>query len=143
MDKLTIPQAAEKLGISVTSIRRRIDKGELQAKKVKGKWMINFDQLPQLDGKSSQTDKVGQTGKRESFEKEEILLFLKKEIDSKNQVISNLTEQIDHLHQLLAMAQKNIASLTEQVADKDQLIEDMRHKPSGWKKLMRALGFHP
>jgi len=46
--------------------------------------------------------------------------------------IQGLTEQIDHLTQLLAIKEKNVATLTEQL----QLIEDLRNR-SWWPRVFR------
>ena len=43
-------------------------------------------------------------------------------------------QQIDHLTQVVAMSQKNIGALTEQLDDSRQMIEDMRSR-SWWKRL--------
>ena len=39
-----------------------------------------------------------------------------------------MTQQISHLTQVVAMSQKNIAALTEQLSDSRQMIEDMRQR---------------
>ena len=54
-----------------------------------------------------------------------------------------LREQLDHQTQLLAMSQQNLGALTEQVSEKDKLIEDLRHKPAfGWQRLLAAFGIN-
>ena len=44
-------------------------------------------------------------------------------------------EQINHLTQVVAMSQKNIAALTEQLDDSRQMIEDMRQRRTVWQRL--------
>ena len=44
-------------------------------------------------------------------------------------------EQVDHLTQVVAMSQKNIGALTEQLLDSRQMIEDMRQRRTVWQRL--------
>jgi len=44
-------------------------------------------------------------------------------------------EQIDHTHQVVAMSQKNIGALTEQLDDSRQMIEDMRQRRTVWQRI--------
>ena len=44
-------------------------------------------------------------------------------------------QQIDHLTQVVAMSQKNIGALTEQLDDSRQMIEDMRQRRTVWQRL--------
>jgi len=52
-----------------------------------------------------------------------------------------LTQQIDHLTQIVAMSQKNIAALTEQLFESRQVISDMRRRTL-WQRL-RAVFIAP
>jgi hypothetical protein len=58
--------------------------------------------------------------------------------EEKEHQIQEKDNQIAELHQLLAIAQKNINSLTEQ----NQLVlEDMRHRQPLWQRFKAKLGF--
>ena len=48
---------------------------------------------------------------------------------------AHLREQENHLTQVIAMSQKNIGALTEQLDDSRQLIEDMRQRRTVWQRL--------
>ena len=56
------------------------------------------------------------------------------QLQSENQY---LREQVDHLTHIVAMSQKNIATLTDQLDASRVMIEDMRKRPSGWRRLFR------
>lgn len=43
MAKLSVPQAAERLGVSPARIRQRVDDGSLVAEKVGGRWLVDLD----------------------------------------------------------------------------------------------------
>ena len=49
--------------------------------------------------------------------------------------IESLTQEIDHLTQVVAMSQKNIGALTEQLDDSRQMIEDMRQRRTVWQRV--------
>ena len=48
---------------------------------------------------------------------------------------AHLREQENHLTQVIAMSQKNIGALTEQLDDSRQLIEDMRQRRTVWQRV--------
>lgn len=55
--------------------------------------------------------------------------------------IDHLRQQNDHLTQLLAMKEKNLQSIAEQLQTKDLMLEDMRQKPqTRWEKFKQGLG---
>jgi excisionase family DNA binding protein len=50
---LTIEEVARILKVSVQTVRRMIDEGELQARKIRGQWRIKREDLRNyIDGKS-------------------------------------------------------------------------------------------
>jgi len=61
---------------------------------------------------------------------------LLRQLEAKDEQLSRRDEQIDHFQQIVAMSQKNIGALTEQLDDSRQLIEDMRSR-SWWKRIFR------
>ena len=54
----------------------------------------------------------------------------------KDTQIESQAQQIDHLTQVVAMSQKNIGTLTEQLDTSRQMIEDMRLSP-WWRRIFR------
>lgn len=43
MSKLSVPQAAERLGVSPARVRQRIEDGSLVAEKIGGRWIVDLD----------------------------------------------------------------------------------------------------
>lgn len=43
MSKLSVPEAAERLGVSPARVRQRIDEGSLVAEKIGGRWLVDLD----------------------------------------------------------------------------------------------------
>lgn len=66
------------------------------------------------------------------------LHIVKQQLSKKDEQIDKKDEQIDHLHQLLAMKEKNTNALTEQLEQKELMLEDLQNR-SVWKKLKAAL----
>jgi hypothetical protein len=53
---LSVTDAAEALGISTGAVRKRIERGQLVGRKVRGQWQVVFEQLPDVA-----TDTTGAT----------------------------------------------------------------------------------
>ena len=128
--KLTIKQAIERLKLSDSTIRRRIENGELQAEKIGNQWfIIEEDDQETIQGEEGirQNDKVTLQNEEEVSQNDKVTLqsVLIPQLQSE---ISYLREQLDHHTQLLGLAQKNIGALTEQLDDSRQMIEDMRSR---------------
>lgn len=143
INQMDIPQTAIELGVSITTIRRWIKEGKLSASKIDGKWMVNLD-----DQAGYPNDKNGQPFGYPNDPSELVEALrgqiedLKAEIETKNQQLQRrdeqteaLTLQIDHLTQVVAMAQKNVATLTDQLESSRLMIEDLRQNKSLWKRL--------
>ena len=113
---MSIDDAAAHLGVSRRTIYRRVQAGEIQDRQVNGQREICVT----VNDIESQPDN-------------ELVTQLRAEIEY-------LRQQNDHLTQVLALAQKNIATLTEQLANKDLLLEDMRQKKPLWHKVKARLG---
>ncbi|MCH8292519.1 hypothetical protein IH992_15610 [Candidatus Poribacteria bacterium] len=60
-------------------------------------------------------------------------IYIFDEIESLRDQLSRKDEQIDHLTQVVAMSQKNIATLSEQ---NQLLLEDQQRRP-WWKRIFR------
>lgn len=48
MARLSVPQAAERLGVSPARVRQRIDEGSLIADRVGGRWLVDLSVVPEL-----------------------------------------------------------------------------------------------
>lgn len=132
--KLTIKEAITDLGMSEKTIRRRIQSGQLLAEKRGNQWLVlvNDDQNNGHDDqKPGQTDHPHRPSDHAN-EKPDPSAFIS-QLQSENQY---LREQVDHLTQIVAMSQKNVAMLTEQLDSSRQMISDMRQR-SWWKRAFR------
>ena len=137
--KLTIKEAIETLALSEKTIRRRIASGELKAEKFDGRWYVYLlgqddHQLGQNDHLSGQDDQS--TGQADhAVDQPEMAAELRTQIEYLKEQLRGRDQHIDHLTQLLALKEKNVAALTEQLDDSRRLIEDMRRP--WWKRLFR------
>ncbi|MCZ6676997.1 MAG: hypothetical protein O7E52_07080 [Candidatus Poribacteria bacterium] len=59
---------------------------------------------------------------------------LKAQIERADSEIRHLREQVSHLTQVVAMSQKNIGALTEQLLDSQQMISEMRQRKTVWQR---------
>ena len=122
--RLTIPEVAKALGISIKSVRRRIEKQELEAEKVNGKWIVDIsDQLRENSGQDSDQSELIDTLRDE-------IKHLRELLERRDLQNDSMSQQIDHLSQLLAVAHRSL----QQVTEKFQLLED-RRRFSFWQKL--------
>ena len=80
------------------------------------------------------SDKQGSAQQLERADSE--IQHLREQLTRRDGHIESLTQEIDRLTQVVAMSQKNIGALTEQLDDSRQMIEDMRSR-SWWKRLLR------
>ena len=104
--KLTIKQAIERLKLSDSTIRRRIENGELQAEKIGNQWfIIEEDEQETIQGEEGirQNDKVTLQNEEEVSQNDKVTLqsVLIPQLQSE---ISYLREQLDHHTQLLGLA---------------------------------------
>ena len=122
--KLTIKEAAEHFNVSSITIRRKIKSGELDADKVGNQWFVHVEQETyQNEQAVNQVDQPVFTEQLQS------------EISHLREQLVRRDEQIDHFQQIVAMSQKNIGALTEQLDDSRQMIEDMRQRRTVWQRL--------
>ena len=122
--KLTIKEAAEHFNVSSITVRRKIKSGELDADKVGNQWFVHVEQETyQNEQAVNQVDLPVLTGQLQS------------EISHLREQLTRRDEQIDHFQQIVAMSQKNIGALTEQLDDSRQMIEDMRQRRTVWQRL--------
>ena len=114
---MSIDDAVAQLGVSKRTIYRRIQAEEIQSREVNGQREVCVT----INDTPSQIDN-------------ELVTQLRDEIDY-------LRQQNDHLTQVLALAQKNISALTEQLQNKDLLLEDMRQRQNLWQRVKARLGW--
>jgi excisionase family DNA binding protein len=145
---MTTSQAAKHFGVSQKTIQRWIAAGKLKADRIDGRWLIHLD-VPDKEQEVLNTRHHNpNTGHdRESLAREytEIthlrgqLNRRDEQIKTFSQQMAKLTQQIDHLTQVIAMSQKNIGVLAEQLNNSSQVIENMQNW-SWWKRLFDATG---
>ena len=120
---MTIPEASQALGVSQRTIHRWIRDGKLSAKKIDRQWRVDVDIETVKDNGKSDLDA-------------QLVEQLRSENAHIREQLVRRDEQIDHLTQVVAMSQKNIGALTEQLDDSRQMIEDMRSR-SWWRRIFR------
>ena len=117
---MTVKEAAEHTGKSVQTIYNYIHSGKLSAFQNGKSFDINLEDLELVFGKNG-----------DESDDSNLVQILKKQIDEKD-------EQIRELHQLLAIAHKNVDSLTEQ---NQLMLEDMRKPKTTWEKIKTWFGY--
>ena len=122
MQKLTIAEYCRKFGTADSTVRHRIKTGKLKSEVIDGLLHIvtNDDNVA-----PSSQDPLEAWVKTQ---KEEIQ-FLRQELQSVREEKDN---QIKELHQLLAISERNVATLSEQ---NQLLLEDTRNQPSFFQRL--------
>ena len=123
--KLSVNEAALKLNISPQSVKRWINQGKLNGEKFNGKWYVianeTFGHHLETNGHHVDTNDGSKDFREE-------IKYLRDQLVSRD-------EQVGHLTQVVAMSQKNIAALTEQLDNSRQMLEDMRHRKPLWKRI--------
>ncbi len=150
--KITISTASQKLNLSPHSVKRWINQGKLNGEKLNGKWYVIDDELFSqhlyINGTHLHTNNehhLSTNGvhlhteiehlKSIICEKDKQLADKDARFEDFREQLSRRDEQIDHFQQIVAMSQKNIGALTEQLSDSRQLIEDMRQRKTVWQRL--------
>ncbi len=124
---MTISEAAQSLGVTDRTVHRWIRTGKLNGEKIGHRWQVHID-VETFQNISQDSVKTDNHSREEQLQTE--IRYLREQNES-------LIRQLDHTHQIVAMSQKNIAALTEQLDDSRQMIEDMRSRSSWWKRLFR------
>jgi excisionase family DNA binding protein len=117
---MTVQQATQHFNVSEKTIRRWIKSGKIKAELVDGKYHV------QTDGHNDRTD-----------DQTPLIERLQSEVEYLRERLVNRDQEIDHLTQLLAVSHKSIGALTEQLDASRLMIDDMRNRPSGWRRLFR------
>ena len=135
--QISLSQAMQHFGVSEKTIRRWIKQGKLHAEKVDGRWLIEISETnDRTPGQYDQLDDRTALIQQLQSEVEHLRSQLKEQLAEKDKQIDSHAQQNDHLTQIVAMSQKNIGALTEQLNDSRQMIEDMRSR-SWWKRIFR------
>jgi excisionase family DNA binding protein len=116
---LSVKEDAQKYGVSVETVRRRIRSGKLQADFDGHQYRVHDN--PQQSTTSSQQHL------------REKISYLEEQVEQLKQQLSETDEQIAELHQLLAISQKNVDRVTEQ---NQLLLEDLRPKQRWYHRLL-------
>lgn len=124
---ISVAEAARKLGISDRAVRQWIATGKLEAERNGRSWRILASSLG--NGSQSEVDF------RIISQMQSKIDHLRSELAEKNRQIESLTQSLDHAQQLHGLAQKNIATLTEQIDTQRTVIEDMRRP--WWQRVFR------
>ena len=117
---MTIPDAAETLGVTPRTIQRRIKAGKMETRTENGQRLVCVELRPPND--------------------DETTVSVQMLLDEKDSRISELSKQNDdlrqrvaELNQLLALAQEGVLRLTEQ---NQLLLEDLRPKRRWYHRLL-------
>jgi excisionase family DNA binding protein len=116
---ISVKEYAQKHGVSVETVRRRIRQGKLQTEFDGHQYRI-YDN-PQQSATSSPQHLIEKTSN------------LQVQLETAHAQINDYREQIAELHQLLAISQKNINQITEQ---NQLLLEDLRPKRRWYHRLL-------
>lgn len=123
---MTISEAAQSLGVTDRTVHRWIRSGKLNGEKIEHRWQVHID-VETFQNISQDRVKTDNHSREEQLQTE--IRYLREQNES-------LIRQLDHTHQIVAMSQKNIGALTEQLDDSRQMIEDLRAR-SWWKRIFR------
>ena len=123
---LNISEASAYLGLSERAIYKRIEKGQMAARKVNGKREVKVT----IDEPDSQNfTKVQEKNLKAEIER------LGTQVELLGNENEHLRTENDRLIQIVAMGHKNIERLTVQIEKKDMLLEDKRR--NWWQRLFR------
>lgn len=146
MSTISTKQAATHFGVSAKTIRRWIQQGKLPAEQVDGRWVVRFLEHKAWRSKNRLDAHEGSHDAHEGSQEEHPqklmaradseIAHLRLQLARRDEQIEALTNQMDHLMQLLAIAQKNVAQITDQLSAKRQMLSAQRHR-SWWKRLIR------
>ena len=125
MQEVTIAEAAKCLGISIDTVRRRISKEELKARKVPSPHgEIYLVELPGgfTPSQESPKEKIENTSEIEAMKK--TISILEVELEARRR-------EVQELHVLLQQSQRQLPSGKE-----EKPAEDSPAKKTGWRRLI-------
>jgi uncharacterized coiled-coil protein SlyX len=121
---VTIKDAVGILGMSERTLRRHIAEGKIESRLEEGRRYVS------VNGTANDMPTDMPIGIQQLLDEKDA------RIQQLEDQLARHAQQIDHLTQVVAMSQKNIGALTEQLDDSRQMIEDMR-TCSWWKRIFR------
>jgi len=133
---LTISEAVDVLGISERALREKVRNQKIQSKleeKRRYVW-VEHEEVGHEATHEGHHDLLHEKDERIADLQKQVYNLQEQLVRRDNQVES-LTEKMDHLTQVVAMAQKNVATLTDQLDSSHLVIEDLRHRQPLWKRL--------
>lgn len=122
MQKLTVAEYCRKFGTADSTVRHRVKTGKLKSEVIDGLTYIVIDGDNVVPTSDEQLQGLVNTQKDE-------IQFLRQQLQSIREEKDN---QIQELHQLLAISEKNVATLSEQ---NQLLLEDQRNKSSFFQRV--------
>ena len=122
MQKITVAEYCRKFGTADSTVRHRVKTGKLKSEVIDGLLHIVTNDDNVAPSSEDPLEALAKTQKEE-------IQFLRQELQSVREEKDN---QIKELHQLLAISEKNVATLSEQ---NQLLLEDTRNKPSFFQRL--------
>ena len=130
---ITVAEAARKLGISDRAVRQWIASGKLEAERNGRSWRIPASAI-QNGSESEDSPRVIPQMQSE-------IDYLRSDLAEKNRQIESQADQIISLQADLSEQSKRhdtiIMQMTQQLDRAHLQLEDMRKRPSGWRRLFR------
>ena len=152
MERLTIPEAAQRLGVSEVTVRRRIKKGELDAEKEKTAQGFEYRvllpitlELPPHPEHDVDPPTVVVDGGREAAALRGTIAVLERELEGRNREVEHLLQLLSREQEIARAAQLALPATTEppptQRSTNDQSVPRQRAPSQGWwSRLLDRLG---
>lgn len=124
-DRLDLPTAARRLGISQPAIHKRIAKRQMRAEKVDGRWFVwiprensgsspvNDQAINQLTQRSTEKDREISTLKELLSRRDDELARRDRELERRDREIERRDGEVHRVHVLLQQAQQVSLQLTD------------------------------
>lgn len=129
---LTISEAVEVLGITERAVREKVKKDKIQSKLEKRR---RYVWIEPHEVHHEQHHEIIQEKDARIEDLQRQVGDLQDQLARRDNQIESLTQQIDHLTQIVAMSQKTVATLSEQLESSRLMIEDIR-KPL-WRRIFK------
>jgi len=132
---ITVKEAAELLNISRRQVVNRIHKGQLKARKEGKLWLIDRSLSPDVE-ESEELPETSPTVAFGKFEElEEMVNYLKTQIEKKDQELGAKNEQIANLQNAAQQQNAIIMQLSRQLEQSQRLLE--YHQLPWWRRWFR------
>jgi excisionase family DNA binding protein len=140
---MTAKQAAAYLGVSVDTVRRRLQRGELEGRREtipQGfRYLVRVDPAKIEAVESSLSDRTENRGVEVSPHQHDIVVALQRELELRNQEIVSLHATLATLARALEHAEARSASVSGREADHDAgaIVDPSAHPGGIWRALRR------